>query len=95
MNATERTALIQSVQFYDELNAAIDERTLQILDHRRRTATVRRRGWLVRRMLLLADVVGLLGAFLIAEVVSAAATAGPDAVARNVEFALFVVALPM
>ena len=28
MNATERTALIQSVQFYDELNAAIDERTL-------------------------------------------------------------------
>jgi exopolysaccharide biosynthesis polyprenyl glycosylphosphotransferase len=95
MNATERTALLQSVQFYDELNASIDERTLQILDHRRRTATVRRRGWLVRRMLLLADLVGLLGAFLIAQVVAAATTASADAVARNTEFALFVLALPM
>jgi exopolysaccharide biosynthesis polyprenyl glycosylphosphotransferase len=95
MNATERTALVQSVQFYDELHAAIDERTLQILDHRRRTATVRRRGWLVRRMLLLADLVGLLGAFLIAEIVAAATTASADAVARNTEFALFVLALPM
>jgi exopolysaccharide biosynthesis polyprenyl glycosylphosphotransferase len=95
MNATERTALLQSVQFYDEMNAAIDERTLEILDHRRRTATVRRRGWLVRRMLLLADLVGLLSAFLIAEAVAAASTSGPDAVARNAEFALFAVTLPV
>jgi exopolysaccharide biosynthesis polyprenyl glycosylphosphotransferase len=95
MNATERTALLQSVQFYDELHAAIDERTLEILDHRRRTATVRRRGWLVRRMLLLADLVGLLGAFLIAQVVAAATTSGPDAVARNAEFEIFALTLPV
>ena len=54
MNATERAALIQGVQLFDEMSAAIDERTLEILDHRRRTAVVRRRGWLVRRALLLA-----------------------------------------
>jgi exopolysaccharide biosynthesis polyprenyl glycosylphosphotransferase len=95
MNATERTALLQSVQFYDELNAAIDERTLAILDHRRRTATVRRRGWLVRRMLLLADLVGIVGAFLVAQVVASATTSGPDAVARNAEFAIFALTLPL
>ena len=95
MNATERTALLQSVELFDELTAAIDERTLEILDHRRRTAVVRRRGWLVRRMLLLADVLGLAGAFLLAEVVAAAAAPGPDRVARSTEFILFVLTLPL
>jgi exopolysaccharide biosynthesis polyprenyl glycosylphosphotransferase len=65
--ATERAALLQGVQLYEEMTATVDERTLDILDQRRRTAVVKRRGWLVRRMLLLADVVGLLTAFLFAE----------------------------
>jgi exopolysaccharide biosynthesis polyprenyl glycosylphosphotransferase len=95
MNATERTALLQSVQVYDELHTAIDARTLEILDHRRRTAVVRRRGWLVRRMLLLADLVGLVAAFVLAELVAAATTFGPDAVARDAEFGVFVVSLPL
>src|SRR5436190_12455532 len=77
------------------MSASIDERTLEILDHRRRTATVRRRGWLVRRMLLLADVVGLVGAFLIAELAFAVTTSGSDAVARNVEFVLLLCSLPL
>jgi exopolysaccharide biosynthesis polyprenyl glycosylphosphotransferase len=93
LNATERTALLQSVEVYHEMSASIDERTLEILDHRRRTATVRRRGWLVRRMLLLADVAGLLAAFLLAEVVSAVPS-GPDAVNRSAEFILFAATLP-
>ncbi len=57
MNATERAALQQ---------AAGHERKLEMVD-RPPTSNVRRRGWLVRRTLLLADVVGLTTAFLIAE----------------------------
>src|SRR5207248_3149801 len=47
--------------------AVVDERTLEMLDRRRRTAVVRRRGWLVRRMLLAADVAGLVLALVLAE----------------------------
>src|SRR5436190_11161353 len=85
VNATERTALLQSMELYDEITPSIDERTMEILDHRRRTAIVRRRGWLVRRMLLLGDIVGLTGAFLLAELVSAVATPAPDRVATGTE----------
>ena len=45
----------------------VDERTLEILARRRSVASPRRRGWLVRRLLLLADVVGLAVAFLLAQ----------------------------
>jgi exopolysaccharide biosynthesis polyprenyl glycosylphosphotransferase len=95
VNATERTALLQSVELYDEMSASISERTIEILDHRRRTAVVRRRGWLVRRMLLVADVLGLAGACLLAEAVTAAAAPGPDRVATSTEFLLFVLTLPL
>lgn len=67
MNATERAARLQGFELYDEMTSAIDERTLEILDRRRRTSTVRRRGWLVRRMLLAADLLGLVLAMLLAE----------------------------
>src|SRR6476659_9891927 len=45
----------------------IDQRTFEILEHRRRTARVRRRGWIVRRALAIGAVVGLSLAFLIVE----------------------------
>jgi len=67
MNTTERAALLQGLEIHDEMTAAVDERTLEILDRRRRTAVVRRRGWLVRRMLLTADLIGLVAAMLLAE----------------------------
>ena len=67
MSVTNQSPLLQSLQLQEELRTAVDERTLQILDRRRRTAVVKRRGWLVRRMLLLADVVGLVGALLVAQ----------------------------
>src|SRR6266566_8696904 len=80
MNATtERAALLEGLEIYDEMTATIDDRTLEILERRRRTAVVKRRGWLVRRMLLLADLVGLATAFLIAELASGLTT-GPDQV---------------
>jgi exopolysaccharide biosynthesis polyprenyl glycosylphosphotransferase len=91
--ATERAALLQGVQLYEEMTAAVDDRTLAILDRRRRTAVVKRRGWLMRRMLLLADVVGLLTAFLFAEwVIGRQGTLGNVDV--RAEFLIFGLSLP-
>ena len=42
----------------------LDQRTLHILERRRSSAVRLRRGWLVRRMLVVADLVGLTLAFL-------------------------------
>ena len=47
----------------------VDDQTLEILARRRSVATPRRRGWVVRRMLLLADVFGLTVAFLVAQAI--------------------------
>lgn len=69
MNATERAALLGSVELYDEMHSIVDDRTLEILERRRKTAIVRRRGWLVRRMLLGADLLGLVAAFFLAELI--------------------------
>ena len=39
--------------------AVINDRTVEILAHRRGSSIAKRRGWLVRRALLLADVIGI------------------------------------
>ena len=73
--------------------SGIDERTLQILEHRRRSRPFRSRGALVRRLLLFADLVGLSLAFAVTEVV-----AGGDAhhgVSTRAEFAVFLLSLPL
>jgi exopolysaccharide biosynthesis polyprenyl glycosylphosphotransferase len=62
MSAVARTALPAGLT--DE-PVPLDERTLTLLERRRRNS--HRRGWLVRRMLLAADVVGLSLAFIAAE----------------------------
>jgi exopolysaccharide biosynthesis polyprenyl glycosylphosphotransferase len=64
---TEHAALLQRLELHEELTAAVDERTLAILERRRKTAVVHRRGWLVRRALLTADIVGLVSALLLSE----------------------------
>jgi exopolysaccharide biosynthesis polyprenyl glycosylphosphotransferase len=69
MNMTERTALTQGAELYEELSTTVGERTLQILERRRKTSIVKRRGWLVRRMLLLADLIGLVSAFGLSEAI--------------------------
>jgi exopolysaccharide biosynthesis polyprenyl glycosylphosphotransferase len=75
-----------------ELLATVDARTLELVDGRR-SRDILRRGWLVRRALLLADVLGLTAAFLVAT-----AFFGPDAAVDHVssvsEVLLFLVALP-
>ena len=93
MNATERGALLNGLEIYDEMHATVDDRTLEILDRRRRTATVRRRGWLVRRMLLAADLVGLIGAMALAEwLVNRHNSVG--VLGARAEIVVFLVSLP-
>jgi exopolysaccharide biosynthesis polyprenyl glycosylphosphotransferase len=93
MNVTERDAVVEGVSLHDDLTAALNERTLQILDRRRQTAVIRRRGWLIRRMLVLADLIGLSLAFLVAELL-AQTSVGAGHVDPIHEYLLFVFTLP-
>jgi exopolysaccharide biosynthesis polyprenyl glycosylphosphotransferase len=77
-----------------QLETLVDDRTLEILEKRRRTSTPQRRGWLVRRMLLLADVVGLSLAFLIAELIFSNQGAPVDRVGVWAESLVFLLTLP-
>ena len=67
MNAVERAAILDGLDLHDQLRATVDERTLELVDRRRRRAIIKTRGWLVRRMLLTADIVGLVAAMALAE----------------------------
>jgi exopolysaccharide biosynthesis polyprenyl glycosylphosphotransferase len=78
-----------SPTIYDQ----VDARTLQILE-RRRGAANRRRGWLVRRALLSADLFGLIAAFLISQRVFGLATASTGTIDTVQEYVLFAVSLP-
>jgi exopolysaccharide biosynthesis polyprenyl glycosylphosphotransferase len=93
MNATERAALLQGLELYDEMTATVDDRTLAILDRRRRTAVVKGRGWLVRRMLLGADLVGLVAAMALAEWLVNRHN-GAGALDTRTEIAVFLATLP-
>jgi exopolysaccharide biosynthesis polyprenyl glycosylphosphotransferase len=84
---------VVSAAALDELVAALDERTLEILDHRRGGA-VKRRGWLIRRALLAADLIGLTCAFALAQALYAARSGAVDHVQGSFELALFCLSLP-
>lgn len=93
MNVTDHSPPLESLRLREELKTTLDERTLQILDQRQRTGVVRRRGWLVRRMLLAADVVGLLSALLLAEWL-APARDSVDAYSPQLEVLAFLATIP-
>jgi exopolysaccharide biosynthesis polyprenyl glycosylphosphotransferase len=76
----------------EALEAIVGERTLEIVGRRRQAAVVRRRGWLIRRLLLLTDLLGLFGAFLLAELIFAGTTAGASN--PSLEIVLFGATLP-
>jgi exopolysaccharide biosynthesis polyprenyl glycosylphosphotransferase len=76
-----------------DFETVLDRRTKQILERRRRTATVRRRGWLVFRMLLVADILGLTIAFASAELFIAAHSAHNHSLSLREIFA-FALSLP-
>jgi exopolysaccharide biosynthesis polyprenyl glycosylphosphotransferase len=93
LSVTDHTPL-QSLQLHDELQMTVDERTLQILDRRRRTAVVKGRGWLVRRMLLTADVLGLVSALLVAEWLAPARDSA-DTYSPRLEILAFLLTVPV
>jgi len=94
MNAVQRAAATG----LDLGGLALDERTLSLLDRRGASeggvsTVVRHRGWLVRRALLVADVAGLVTAFLLAGVIAHSGDAG-DA-SRPVEFGVLLLTVPL
>jgi exopolysaccharide biosynthesis polyprenyl glycosylphosphotransferase len=94
VSTAEHVALLQGLELHDELHSIVDERTLEIVERRRRTATVRRRGWLVRRALLAADVFGLFMAFLVAQFLFLHQAAPIDRLGPDAEWLLFLLTLP-
>jgi exopolysaccharide biosynthesis polyprenyl glycosylphosphotransferase len=78
--------------FERRLIDAVDNRTRAILE-RRHELPYKRRGWLVRRMLLIADVVGLTLAFMLAEFF-ARPTGLLTSASFQAEVLLFVLSLP-
>jgi exopolysaccharide biosynthesis polyprenyl glycosylphosphotransferase len=94
VNATEQGALLQGLALHDRVLGAADARTLAILERRRSTAVIKRRGWLVRRMLLVADLIGLTAAFALAHLVIPA-RAHLDHLRGTDEIALFLITLPI
>jgi exopolysaccharide biosynthesis polyprenyl glycosylphosphotransferase len=73
----------------ERLLEVVDARTLELLQRRRRTNRPMDRGWLVRRLLLAADLLGLSLAFLLLAGVS-------ESFGRNawMDFGIFVASLP-
>jgi exopolysaccharide biosynthesis polyprenyl glycosylphosphotransferase len=72
---------------------SLDTRTLQILERRRSSAVRMRRGWLVRRMLVLADMVGLTVAAIAATLLFVE-DVRTDAVSPQIELLVFCLSLP-
>jgi exopolysaccharide biosynthesis polyprenyl glycosylphosphotransferase len=93
LSATGQASVAERLELFEEFASVLDERTLDILERRRMSG--RRRGWLVRRVLLLADVVGLSVAFAIAQLVFANNLAHPDHLRSPIEILLFASTLPL
>ena len=80
-------------RLHEAIAPPLDERTRAILARRRRTAVIRRRRWLIRRMLMMADIVALCAAFAVAEFAFPRAVG--DHITRVYEFGLFALSLPV
>lgn len=82
-------------ELLDHFGAPVDEKTLTLLERRRAMGPTRRRGWLVRRSLMAADLVGLLAAFVAATLIVSPAPRASDPVGGELEWVLFLVSLPL
>jgi exopolysaccharide biosynthesis polyprenyl glycosylphosphotransferase len=76
------------------LSTQAGERTLDVLAYRRRTARPRRRGWIVRRYLVAADVLGLVTAFVITELAFGAGTGAGNGADSMSEYLALLLTLP-
>jgi exopolysaccharide biosynthesis polyprenyl glycosylphosphotransferase len=93
MTAVDHSAILDGLELHDQLRATVNERTLELVERRRRSAVIKTRGWLVRRMLLTADVVGLVAAMALAEWLVNRHSGHGTLDARG-EIVAFVVSLP-
>ncbi len=78
---------------YESVRSLLDERTRDVLDRRRLLPVNHRRGWLMRRMLLLSDLAGLALAFAGAQLMTSGHSY-EGRVGATTEVVLFVLALP-
>lgn len=85
---------MSTIVAFEQLHEVLDERTLHILERRRSGASLRRRGWFVRRALLAADMVGLCLAFALAQWLYAAQISNAGALSQAGELGAFAVSLP-
>jgi len=76
----------------DPVHQVVDERTRALLAYRRKSIVPARRGWLLRRALLLSDLLGLLVAFFVASMLTS--SAGTTLSAPE-EAALLALSLPV
>jgi exopolysaccharide biosynthesis polyprenyl glycosylphosphotransferase len=95
MKTTERAALRDSAILFEDLIDATDERTLRILDRRRKTATIHRRGWLTRRLLAVADAAGLVAAMVVVQLVFGSGGGPGDRLTQVAEIGVFALMLPV
>jgi exopolysaccharide biosynthesis polyprenyl glycosylphosphotransferase len=84
------SASIASEQLFESL----DDRTVDILK-RRSAGKGRGRGWLVRRALLVADLAGLVAAFLVAQEIYQSQAQANGTLSRVSEFVIFALSLPL
>ena len=95
MSTTDHDAVVaQPALDLDAIFSGLDSRTAAILEQRQKKGGVRRRGWLVRRLLLAADIIGLGLAFIVANFVFSG-SAGADHLDDLIESGLFVSVLPI
>jgi exopolysaccharide biosynthesis polyprenyl glycosylphosphotransferase len=90
----QSAALAETEALEERLLAGLDQCTLEIIERRRRTARPKSRGWLLRRLLLVADLVGLSVSFLLA-VLIAGGIEGNGSVSAWIEYGLFLASLPL
>jgi exopolysaccharide biosynthesis polyprenyl glycosylphosphotransferase len=76
------------------LREIVDDRTREIVERRRLIGSVKRRGWVVRRALVIADLVGLSIALLVPALVFGVGGAGTDRLGEFGEYLLFAFSFP-
>jgi hypothetical protein len=84
---------IATTELFDQLAPGLDAQTIGVIERHRNGKIVQGRGWLVRRALALADIVGLSAAFIVAMVWWAGSPVD-DRVPDVLEFAIFALSLP-
>jgi exopolysaccharide biosynthesis polyprenyl glycosylphosphotransferase len=94
MSAVGRTAWLEEPALCDEWSELVGPRTLEIVDQRRNGRVPHNRRWLVRRALIVADVIGFALAFATAELAFLPLN-NTDNVRPATEVFLFVASLPV